>query len=48
MAGVKVKQANPNADVLILEKANIRCGGAIPGFLTSEKKTLGLVRFKMI
>ncbi|MGF1936641.1 MAG: FAD-binding protein [Nostoc sp. ChiQUE02] len=29
MAGVKVKQANHNADVLILEKANIRCGGAI-------------------
>ncbi len=29
MAGIKAKQANPNADVLILEKANIRRSGAI-------------------
>lgn len=29
MAGIKAKQANPDADVLILEKANIRRSGAI-------------------
>ncbi|WP_253188346.1 fumarate reductase/succinate dehydrogenase flavoprotein subunit [Leptolyngbya sp. 'hensonii'] len=29
MAGIKAKQANPNGDVLILEKANIRRSGAI-------------------
>ncbi len=29
MAGIKAKQANPEADVLILEKANIRRSGAI-------------------
>ncbi|MCP6758954.1 MAG: fumarate reductase/succinate dehydrogenase flavoprotein subunit [Fischerella sp. CENA71] len=29
MAGIKAKQANPNAEVLILEKANIRRSGAI-------------------
>ena len=27
MAGIKAKQANPDADVLILEKANIRRSG---------------------
>ena len=29
MAGIKAKQANPQRDVLILEKANIRRSGAI-------------------
>ena len=29
MAGIKAKQANPDAEVLILEKANIRRSGAI-------------------
>ncbi|MHC5596746.1 MAG: fumarate reductase/succinate dehydrogenase flavoprotein subunit, partial [Nostoc sp.] len=29
MAGIKARQANPDADVLILEKANIRRSGAI-------------------
>ncbi len=29
MAGIKAKQANPDRDVLILEKANIRRSGAI-------------------
>jgi succinate dehydrogenase/fumarate reductase flavoprotein subunit len=29
MAGIKAKQANPDSDVLILEKANIRRSGAI-------------------
>jgi succinate dehydrogenase/fumarate reductase flavoprotein subunit len=29
MAGIKAKQANPDGDVLILEKANIRRSGAI-------------------
>jgi succinate dehydrogenase/fumarate reductase flavoprotein subunit len=29
MAAIKAKQANPDADVLILEKANIRRSGAI-------------------
>jgi len=29
MAAIKAKQANPEADVLILEKANIRRNGAI-------------------
>ncbi|MGI0491407.1 fumarate reductase/succinate dehydrogenase flavoprotein subunit [Alkalinema pantanalense CENA528] len=49
MAGIKAKQANPDADVLILEKANIRRSGAIamgmdgvntaviPGHATPEK-----------
>ena len=29
MAAIKAKQANPEADVMILEKANIRRSGAI-------------------
>ena len=29
MAAIKARQANPEADVLILEKANIRRSGAI-------------------
>lgn len=29
MSGIKAKQANPDRDVLILEKANIRRSGAI-------------------
>jgi succinate dehydrogenase/fumarate reductase flavoprotein subunit len=29
MAGIKAKQASPESDVLILEKANIRRSGAI-------------------
>ncbi|MCZ2202400.1 MAG: FAD-binding protein, partial [Cylindrospermopsis raciborskii PAMP2012] len=29
MAGIKAKQVNPDADILILEKANIRRSGAI-------------------
>lgn len=29
MAAIKAKQANPEGDVLILEKANIRRSGAI-------------------
>ncbi len=49
MAGIKAKQANPDVDVLILEKANIRRSGAIamgmdgvntaviPGYSTPEQ-----------
>jgi succinate dehydrogenase/fumarate reductase flavoprotein subunit len=51
MAGIKAKQANPDSDVLILEKANIRRSGAIamgmdgvntaviPGHSTPEQYT---------
>lgn len=51
MAGIKAKQANPDGDVLILEKANIRRSGAIamgmdgvntaviPGHSTPERYT---------